>query len=181
MSKEIIKEILTFWFEETKPEQQFKKDPEFDELISSKFKETYWEIMDNKTKDWRDTPEGRLAEVIVLDQFARNMFRDDKQAFAGDPLALKLAQEALSVGTDKEVPEDRRVFFYMPFMHSESKEVHEDALKIFTEHGNARNLDYEKKHKDIIDRFGRYPHRNKVLRRESTPEELEFLKDNPGF
>ncbi len=176
-----IQEILSFWFEEVTSKQKFVKDPEFDALVSEKFKDVYWEIVRGETKDWRKTPEGRLAEVIVLDQFARNMFRDEAQCFSGDVLALKLAKEAVSVGDDKKVLEEQRVFFYMPYMHSESKEIHKKALKIFTEYGNENNLKYEISHKKIIDRFGRYPHRNELLGRESTPEEIEFLKEHSGF
>ena len=176
-----IDDILLFWFEEVTPKQKFVKDPEFDALITEKFESTYWDIMNGKTKGWRDTPEGRLAEIIVLDQFARNMFRNDAQSFAGDTRALELARDALAVGDDKKVSKEKQLFFYMPYMHSESREVHVEALKIFTEFGNKINLEYEIKHKNIIDRFGRYPHRNKVLGRESTPEEIEFLKTNSGF
>ncbi|MBL4644706.1 MAG: DUF924 domain-containing protein [Candidatus Pacebacteria bacterium] len=178
---EKIQEILMFWFEEVTSKQKFTKDLEFDALVSEKFKDSYWEIVRDETKGWRETPEGRLAEIIVLDQFARNMFRDDKQSFAGDELALELAQEALEAGDDKKVSQERRMFFYKPYMHSESKEVHTEALKIFTEHGDEGNLKYEIKHKSIIDQFGRYPHRNELLGRESTSEELEFLKTNTGF
>ena len=179
--KNKINEVLIFWFEETTPKQRFTKDLAFDALIVEKFKDTYWKIMTGETEAWRKTPGGRISEIIILDQFARNMFRGDKQSFAGDTLALKLAQEALAAGDDQKVFEERRVFFYMPYMHSESKEVHMEALKIFTEYGNESNLEYEVKHKAIIDQFGRYPHRNEVLGRESTAEELEFLRQHPGF
>ncbi len=180
-STQKIQEVLSFWFEEVTPKQKFAKDSEFDALVSEKFKDSYWEIVRGETKDWREIPEGRLAEIIVLDQFARNMFRDEAQCFSADVLALKLAQEALKVGDDKKVSKEQRVFFYMPYMHSESKEVHKEALKIFTEHGNENNLKYEIQHKEIIEQFGRYPHRNELLGRESTPEELEFLKERSGF
>jgi len=176
-----IHEILSFWFEETTPKQHFAKDDAFDTEVKTRFEETYWDIMNGKTIDWRESPEGRLAEIIVLDQFARNMFRDTPQSFAADDLALQLADEALSVGADQEVPKEMRVFFYMPFMHSESEEVHKKALKIFEDYGNAENLKYELMHKKIIDRFGRYPHRNKTLERESTPEDIDFLKEHSGF
>jgi len=179
--KKNIEAVLNFWLKETPPEQRFKKDSKFDELVKERFGDLYWQILEDKTAAWRETPEGRLAETIILDQFARNMFRDNAQSFLADEVALALAREALKAGADKQVPEEERVFFYMPFMHSESKEVHEEALKIFTEYGNPNNLEYELKHKGIIDRFGRYPHRNKILGRESTPEEIEFLKENPGF
>ncbi|EAO7613966.1 DUF924 domain-containing protein, partial [Salmonella enterica] len=124
---------------------------------------------------WRKTAEGRLAEIIVLDQFSRNLFRDSPQAFAQDSLALALAQEAISLNLDQQLSPEQRAFLYMPFMHSESKLIHEFALKLFQRLGNPTNLEFEKKHKVIIDRFGRYPHRNQILGRESTDEELTFL------
>ncbi len=176
-----IHDILTFWFEETTPEQKFSKDDGFDALIKHTFEKLYWQIMDGSTKSWRDTPAGRLAEIIVLDQFARNMFRGDKQSFAGDELALTLAREAIATSDDMQLPDEQRQFFYMPFMHSESRAVHAEALQLFEEKSGADSLKYEIMHKKIIDQFGRYPHRNEVMGRESTPEELEFLKEHTGF
>lgn len=178
---EKISEILNFWFEEATFKQKFSKDPEFDATIVLKFEETYWDIMNRKTEGWRKTPEGRLAEIIVLDQFARNMFRDSAQQFAGDERAIKLAQEAVALGADKKIDKDRRLFFYMPYMHSESKAIHKKAFWIFLRYGKWINFKYERKHKKIIDRFGRYPHRNEILGRESTPEEIEFNKKHGGF
>ena len=173
--------ILHFWFTETTAKQKYAKDDVFDALIKNKFEGLYWSVMKGNTESWRETPQGRLAEVIILDQFARNMFRGDKQSFAGDDLALLLAREALEVGDDMKLPKNQRGFFYMPFMHSESRQVHVEALKIFQEKGSEGGLKYEIKHKAIIDRFGRYPHRNEVMGRESTPEELAFLKEHGGF
>lgn len=174
------KDVIKFWFEETSPKQWFTKDKDFDEEIRSRFLDTFHKAVGGETKQWRETPEGRLAEIIVLDQFPRNMFRDTPQAFAHDERALSLAKEAVRVGDDEKLPKEKRHFLYMPFMHSESKEVHKEAEKLFKTIGGEAE-EYEAKHKDIVDQFGRYPHRNKVLGRESTPEEVEFLKDNPGF
>jgi uncharacterized protein (DUF924 family) len=120
-----------------------------------------------------------LAEIIVLDQFSRNMFRDTAMGFAQDGLALVLAQEAVSQGVDQELSLTQRAFLYMPFMHSESLVIHDLAVKFFSQQGMEGNLDFEFRHKAIIEQFGRYPHRNAVLGRQSTPEELEFLKQ-PG-
>ena len=131
---------------------------------------------------WRETAEGRLAEIIVLDQFSRNLFRDHPASFAQDPLALSLAQEAVRLDLDQQLAPDQRCFMYMPFMHSESKIIHAQALQLFEALGNPMNLDFELKHKTIIDRFGRYPHRNQILERDSTPEEVEFLtQPNSSF
>lgn len=129
---------------------------------------------------WRKTAHGRLAEIIVLDQFSRNMYRDQPQSFAADPMALVLAQEAVFLGADKKLktPQEQ-AFLYMPYMHSESEIIHEVALDLFSQPGLENNYAFELKHKEIIDRFGRYPHRNDILGRQSTAEELAFLKE-PG-
>lgn len=169
-------DVLKFWFEEIDPSYWFKKDNQFDEKVRSLFLKTYEAIMAGATSDWRKSPDGRLAEIIVLDQFSRNMFRGNARAFAGDPLALKLAKEAVANGDDQTIPTQRRSFLYMPYMHSEEKSVHEEAVKLFSQLGLENNLKFERLHKKIIDQFGRYPHRNKILGRISTAEEIEFLK-----
>lgn len=171
--------VLDFWFEEIDPSFWFMKDNLFDQQILSRFSKTYDDVVAGKTSLWRKTPQGRLAEVIVLDQFSRNMFRDTAKAFSGDELALHLAQEAVRVGDDQKLPLVQRSFLYMPYMHSEDREIHKEAVRLFSQKGLENNYKYELLHKDIIDRFGRYPHRNKILGRVSTLEEIEFLK-KPG-
>ena len=175
----MYREIIKFWFEEISQTQWWKKDVEFDELIASRFSEVHGQASRCELNSWRDTPEGRLAEIIVLDQFSRNIYRNSPLSFATDSLALVLAQEAIRVGADKKVSESMRSFFYMPFMHSESAVIHEEAVVLYEAYGNEGNLDFELRHKAIIDRFGRYPHRNEILGRDSTAEELEFLSQ-PG-
>jgi len=128
---------------------------------------------------WRKSASGRLAEIIVLDQFSRNLFRGSPLSFAYDPLALVLSQEAISVGADQLLSPVERNFIYMPFMHSESLQIHEDAVELFRRNGQQGNFECELKHKVIIERFGRYPHRNEALGRASTEAELEFLQQ-PG-
>ena len=177
----IYTDVLTFWFEETQPALHYAKDALFDERIKARFLDSYWAAMRGELSSWRAAPEGRLAEVIVLDQFARNMFRDSAQAFAHDALALALAQEAVRSGDDLKLDVKRRPFVYMPFMHSESAKVHAEALPLFVRLGDPQTLKYEEAHKAIIDRFGRYPHRNAVLGRSSTVEEIEFVSANKGF
>ena len=173
------KEVLDFWFEECEPSDWFKKSEAFDAEIRTRFLETYEAIVSGDTAGWRKSAHGRLAEIIVLDQFARNMFRDDAKAFAADELAVELAKEALPYWDEFSIQE--RSFVVMPFMHSESLEVHEWASKWFNEPGLERRKKYEAAHREIIERFGRYPHRNPVLGRTSTPEEEAFLKEHPGF
>lgn len=168
-------DVLRFWFEEAKPQQHFGKDPAFDALIRRRFLETHNAASRGELYEWRAAPDGRLAEIIVLDQFSRNLFRDNAQAFACDAMALVLAQEAIRLGADQALAPHRRIFLYMPYMHSESRAMHAIAERLFRQPGVDANLKYELKHKAIIDRFGRFPHRNAILGRESTPEECAFL------
>jgi len=128
---------------------------------------------------WRGSAQGRLAEVIVLDQFSRNIYRGQPRAFACDSLALGLAQEAVGSGHDRFLSVQQRMVLYMPYMHSESAAIHEEALRLFAQPGMEQTLDYERRHKAIIDRFGRYPHRNQAIGRESSSAELLFLQE-PG-
>lgn len=129
--------------------------------------------------EWRLSAQGRLAEIIVLDQFSRNIFRDQAKAFANDNLSLVLAQEAVRAGALDELESRQQAFLIMPYMHSESGLIHEEAVKLFSRPGLEFNLDFELRHKEIIDRFDRYPHRNEILGRESSPEEIDFLRQ-PG-
>jgi uncharacterized protein (DUF924 family) len=128
---------------------------------------------------WRTTAEGRLAEIIVLDQFSRNLYRNTPQAYSQDPIALVLAQEAVESGALNLLNPTQRSFLLLPYMHSESRKIHAVAEELFKEFAPAGSYDFELRHKAIIDRFGRYPHRNEVLGRNSTPEELDFLAQ-PG-
>jgi uncharacterized protein (DUF924 family) len=171
--------ILHFWFEEIDPKHIWIKDPVFDMLIIDRYSDVYDKATRCELHEWREHPEGRLAEIIILDQFSRNMFRDSAKAFAFDSLALCLAQQAIATKDDQKIEKSRRSFMYLPFMHSESKKVHQYALKIYQEFGDQVSLEFEIKHKNIIDRFGRYPHRNKALCRKSTQEEIQFLTQ-PG-
>jgi uncharacterized protein (DUF924 family) len=167
--------VLDFWFQEITPAQWWKVDPAFDQLIAQRFGNLHRQAASAELYPWRATPQGRLAEIIVLDQFSRNMFRGTPRAFATDALALALAQEAVKAQADRALPPPERAFLYMPYMHSESPAIHEVAERLFKDCGQGNNHDFELRHKAIIDRFGRYPHRNAMLGRESTAEELAFL------
>jgi len=172
-------DIVQFWFSEIDRALWFRKDAGFDRLLEERFGALHAQASLGELSAWRDTPHGRLAEILVLDQFSRNLFRDSPKAFAQDGMALVLAQEAVRAGADTALTAQERVFLYMPYMHSESAAVHDTAVELFTRNGIPDNLDFELKHKAIIDRFGRYPHRNAVLGRTSTPEEIAFLQQ-PG-
>ena len=173
------RDVIGFWFEELEPAQWWVKDDALDGHINERFGATHKAAALGELEPWRETAEGRLAEIIVLDQFSRNIYRDTPLAFAYDLTALVLAQEAVHVGADSQVEFEKRSFFYMPYMHSESAIVHEKAVELFGQPGAEFNYEFELKHKAIIDRFGRYPHRNKILGRKSTPEEVLFLTE-PG-
>ncbi|MDY7116957.1 DUF924 family protein [Halomonas sp. SSL-5] len=171
--------VLSFWFDELEAAQWFRKDPALDAEIRTRFGACLESAARGELWRWRETPSGRLGEIIVLDQFSRNIHRDTPGAFACDPMALVLAQEAVARGADAALAPVRRAFLYMPFMHSESAAIHEHALRLFAQPGLERHLGVERRHRDIILRFGRYPHRNAILGRVSTPEELAFLAQ-PG-
>lgn len=172
-------DVLRHWFAEVTPAQWWKVDPDFDRQLADRFGALLAAARAGELWCWRTEPRGRLAEVIVLDQFSRNVHRGTPAAFAADPMALALAQEAVAGGHDAVLPPDERSFLYMPFMHSESRVVHAQAERLFASLGRPDSLQFELRHKAIVDRFGRYPHRNAILGRDSTAEELSFL-EQPG-
>lgn len=175
-------EIIQFWFEEITPAEWFGKSDEFDALIRQRFEAVAEAAAKSELADWRSTLEGRLAEIIVLDQFSRNLWRDTPKAFAQDPMALALAQEAVNHPDYANLPAIKRKFILMPYMHSESALIHAQAVALFKALDDDYTFDYELRHKEIIDRFGRYPHRNGILQRQSTPEEIAFLSQpNSSF
>ena len=171
--------ILRFWFTELTPKQHYVKDAPLDEAIRTRFGATLEAAARCELFAWRTTPEGRLAEVLVLDQFSRNVYRDTARAFAQDALALALAQEMVASGQDRSLPLAQRSFAYMPYMHSESALIQAQAVALFSQQGMEDSLRFELRHQAIIQRFGRYPHRNALLGRVSTAEELAFLAE-PG-
>jgi len=175
----MYQDVLNFWFIETTPRMWWDADSVFDATIARRFGSVHAAAIAGELAEWRKTPQGRLAEVIVLDQFSRNLFRGTPKAFANDPMALVLAQEAIAGAHDQGLTDQERSFLYMPFMHSESRVIHVQAERLFSSLGLQDSEDSERRHKLIIDRFGRYPHRNAALGRASTPEELAFLQQ-PG-
>jgi uncharacterized protein (DUF924 family) len=190
--------VLEFWFGELGPDGRatpavakrwFMGGPEFDQEIRERFLALHAEISAGGHEEWLGSPRGRLALVIVLDQFSRNLFRGTPAMFARDARALEHAFDGIARGDEKHLALDERVFLYMPLMHSEKLAVQERCVDLFATlrdsvsgeacQAIARNLDFAIRHRDIIRRFDRFPHRNAILGRESTPEEIEFLKQ-PG-
>ena len=169
-------QVLAFWFDEIEPRQWWVADPAFDAQVRERFLPTLDAASRGELYAWRATPAGRVAEVIVLDQFSRNLYRGTPQAFAQDPMALALAQEAVALGVLDELSPMQRTFLLMPYMHSESALIHVQAERLFKAWAPPDNYRYELQHKAIVDRFGRYPHRNAILGRVSSAEEIAFLK-----
>ena len=172
-------DILHYWFRELQPRDWWRKDESIDQTITRRFGPVLAAGSRGELSDWRDTPHGRLAEIIVLDQFPRHIHRDTPGAFATDAIALVLAQEAVRAGADHALQGAERAFVYMPYMHSESPVIQAIAVRLFDQPGLEDNLKFALAHKDIIERFGRYPHRNRILGRVSTPDEEAFLQQ-PG-
>ena len=176
----MIEEVLNFWFAEDMDRKWYMKDPEFDQEVERRLLPLYEKASRGELKNWEDTVEGCLALCILMDQAPRNLFRDNPKAFATDSSALAIAQLVVTKGWDKSLTQRERSFIYVPFEHSENLSDQEKSLELY------RALDerpdwyiYAEKHEVIIRRFGRFPHRNKTLGRESTVEETEFLKQ-PG-
>jgi len=180
-------EVLDFWFgSEGEPgygefrEAWFRKDPEFDAEVTARFGELYEQAVAGDLDGWRDDARSCLALVIVLDQFPRNMFRGDGRTHAADEKALESSRYAVDHALDRELPAFQRMFLYMPFMHSENLDDQRRSVELFArladEPGAPDVTSYAAGHKEIVERFGRFPHRNEILGRHTTPEEAEYLK-----
>jgi uncharacterized protein (DUF924 family) len=172
-------QVLDFWFA-AGPQKWFSRDEAFDAAIVERFLPTYEAAVAGRLADWQAAPESTLALLIVLDQFPRNMFRGSPRSFAADALALAVAKQAVARGFDRKLELPKRNFFYMPFMHSENLADQERCVALSRQSADENTLKYAKLHADIIRRFGRFPHRNAVLGRATTPEEQAFL-DAGGF
>tara|TARA_B100000315_G_scaffold241706_1_gene262815 strand:- start:14 stop:577 length:564 start_codon:yes stop_codon:yes gene_type:complete len=174
-----IDEVLDFWFEQLTPKAWYAKDEATDATIHRRFGDIYTRLSKDLPGEATASARGMLAAVIVLDQFPRNMFRGSAHSFGTDDKALKLAESAILRGYDKELSGKECQFLYMPFQHSEDRDVQSRSVAIFSSLGNPKLLEYAQRHRKIIDRFGRFPHRNEVLGRTSSDEEEGFLQE-PG-
>ena len=178
-AKQSADDVLAFWLG-AGPQRWFEKDEAFDAAIRERFAMTYDDAAAGLLGTWEASPEGALALVIVLDQFPRNMFRGSARSYAADPLARAVADRAIARGFDRQVTMPGRAFFYLPFEHSEDLADQERSVALMRETGDADQVEWALLHADIIRRFGRFPHRNAVLGRATTPEEQAFL-DAGGF
>ena len=170
-------EVISFW-REAGPEKWFSKDETFDQACRGRFLPTYEAAARGDLNEWELTPEGALAVILLLDQFPRNMFRGQRETYKADPVALMAADRAIERGFDHKVDPEFRRFFYLPFMHSESLRHQERSVALNEALGAEDSIKWARHHHDIVARFGRFPHRNAILGRETTPEEEAFLKEN---
>jgi len=171
-----VEDVLKFWFELTKPDQWFEKDPTFDASIRQRFLGSHEILMSRGSDGFLVDAQTALAAVIVLDQMSRNMFRDTPRAFAADPQALRVAEAAIVRGFDAGLTKDQRMFLYLPFEHAEDRQAQARSVALTASLADPELQKWAEAHRTIVDRFGRFPHRNAVLGRRSTPEEIEFLK-----
>lgn len=175
-------EVLGFWFGECTPQQWFDKDDGFDAALRDRFGELHGEAAAGGLGGWEATADGRLALVLVLDQMSRNLFRGDPRAFAQDPRAREVARRAIAAGDHLFAPPQRCLFLFLPFEHSEDLADQLWSEALFGSLGDADLDDYARRHRVIVERFGRFPHRNAALGRASTAEELSFLQEpNSSF
>ena len=177
-----VDEVLNFWFNECTPEQRYKKDADFDALIFRRFETPVSEALKGEVEAWQTDLKGCLAIILMFDQFTRNIFRNTPKAFSGDEEALELSLFCRDKGYLQHDNSTYRQFMLMPMMHSEDIAIQEQSLPLFREFTGERIYGYAVKHRDIIHRFERFPHRNEILGRMSTEEEIEFLKNpDPHF
>ncbi|MFN3526556.1 MAG: DUF924 family protein [Paracoccus sp. (in: a-proteobacteria)] len=174
-------DVLEFWFSDQMQPYWFAKSDDIDRDITARFADTYEAAQAGHLDHWADDADSALALVITLDQFPRNIYRGGPRAFESDDLALRHAKAALDAGHDAAQTAERRQFFYLPFMHSEDVADQDRSVTLYEALGNDNSLHFARDHRDIVARFGRFPHRNAILGRDSTAEETAFLKTHSGF
>lgn len=173
--------VLDFWFSERVRALWFQSTPAFDAELCQRFVTTWQVARSGLLDDWADTGGGALALVIVLDQFPLNMYRGQSDSFATEAAARNIARRAIESGVDRQIDNNRRAFLYLPFMHSEALSDQEYALQLFAQPGLEGNLKWARHHRDIVQRFGRFPHRNAIIGRASTAEEIVYLASEGSY
>ena len=174
-------DILDFWYTPPMPQHWFNSTPAIDAEICQHFEQTWEQAKAGELDAWQATPEGCLALCIVLDQFPLNMYRGEARSFATEQAAVAVTKHALAQGFDQQLPPERVMFLYMPLMHSEHLDDQEASVRLFSAVGLVENARFAEHHRGIVQRFGRFPHRNAALGRESTPAELEYLNSKEAF
>jgi uncharacterized protein (DUF924 family) len=174
-------DVIEFWYSEKMRKSWFSSTPELDNQIRDKFKALWRKAAEGGLDEWKNSPEGCLALIIVLDQFPLNMFRGEAKSFKTEQKAIEVAKYALEKGYDRDIPAERRIFLYMPLMHSEQLEDQELSVRLFEKSNLESSLYFARHHRDLIRKFGRFPHRNAILGRECTEKEIEYLKSKDAF
>jgi uncharacterized protein (DUF924 family) len=174
-------EIIEFWFSATSRERWFNSTPGYDWELRARFEALWEQARDGRLAAWEQTPEGALALVLLLDQMPLNMFRGQPESFSTEAQSREVAERAIARGLDRLLPGSQKVFLYLPYMHSETPADQDRSVELFERAGLADNLKWAEHHRGIIRRFGRFPHRNAILGRESTPDELAWLTSPDGF
>lgn len=179
--EETPQSILNYWYSKPVKQCWFNSTPELDLAIRERFELVWEQARVGKLDEWKQTPEGSLALIIILDQLPLNMFRQQAKSFATEQMAVQVARQGIEKKQDQQLPEDRRAFFYMPLMHSENTADQAMSVELYEQAGLESNLRFARHHQGIIEKFGRFPHRNAILKRQSTPEELEYLNSEHAF
>lgn len=177
----MARKIIDFWFSDEVRKLWFNSTPEFDALLRERYLELSQQAARGELDHWRQNADGCLALVILLDQFPLNMFRDEARSFSGEALSREVAREAIDRGFDRQLDAEQRAFLYMPFMHSEDLADQKLALELFDQQGLEGNLRFARHHHGIIEKFGRFPHRNEILGRPSSADEIEYLNSKEAF
>lgn len=174
-------DILEFWYKPENAAQWFSSTSELDIEIRIRYLHVWKQALDGKLTDWRESASGCLALAIILDQFPLHIFRGSPKSFSSESAAIEVAKSAIDRGLDKHIPEEQVAFLYMPLMHSEDKNDQDLSVQLFESAGLKQNIKFARHHRDLVHRFGRFPHRNKILGRESTAEELAYLNSEEAF
>ena len=174
-------DVIDFWFSDQCRECWFNSTPESDQRIRDRFETSWQQARDGELDDWEQSPAGALALVIMLDQFPLNMFRDQPESFSTEAQSREVSGRAIKSGLDQQLSDEQKVFLYMPWMHSESLQDQDHVLELFEQAGLMDNHKWAMHHRAIVERFGRFPHRNAILGRDSTQEEIEWLASPDGF
>lgn len=174
-------DILTFWFSEPVTKMWFNSTPDFDNELRQSYESIYLEAEQGMLDHWMETASGCLALIILLDQFPLNIYRGEKESFAMETRSRDVASYALEQSFDEQLSDSQKAFLYLPFMHSEALQDQERSVELYEQANLGNNLRFARHHRDIIKRFGRFPHRNKILGRHSTDAELEYLQSKEAF
>jgi len=178
---ETASDVIKFWFSEKIKPRWFNSTPEFDQLLRDRYLETYKAAVNGELSEWSATPDGSLALVIIFDQFPLNMFRSMAQGFLTEADSRRVASDAIDKQFDEMLSEEQKAFLYMPFMHSETLDDQDKSIALYEKAGLSENLKFARHHREIVIRFGRFPHRNEILGRSSTPEEINYLQSTEAF